>query len=289
MTANAPQSLRQYSEVEYIFEPHSKTRPRLHDYVRELWNRRPFMAALAKAEVRGPNSNTFLGEVWGVLDPLFQAGIYLLLILILRGGKGGTTAAETASLVVFCVFMFTLTRSALMGGGQSILKSKNLVLNSTFPLAILPLTAIYVGVLEFLPSMAVYAVIHLALQRPIGPGVFLLPLLWFLQLAMSLGIAFLIATATVFVRDTANLMNYILRLLIYVTPVIYPVTALTPGLRAVLSVNPLFPLFAAYQTIVLGGVPSAGQVFVTACWAAGFLFVGYRVFVTHERAFALRL
>jgi teichoic acid transport system permease protein len=288
MTATAPQNLRDYSEVEYVFEPHSKTRPRFHDYVRELWNRRPFMAALAKAEVRGPNSNTLLGELWSVLDPLFQAAIYLLLILILRGGKGGS-AAETASIVVFGVFMFTLTRSALMGGGQSILKSKNLVLNSTFPLAILPITAIYVGVLEFLPSMGVYALIHLALQRPIGPGVFVLPLLWILQIAMSLGIAFLFATATVFVRDTVNMMNYILRLLIYVTPVIYPVTALTPGLRAVLSVNPLFPLFAAYQTIVLGGVPSAGQVFATACWAAAFLVVGYRVFVTHERAFALRL
>ena len=69
-----------------------------------------------------------------------------------------------------------------------------------------------------------------------------------------------VATATVYVRDMVNLLNYLLRVLIFVTPVIYPVSALTPGCAPFLSINPLFPLFSAYQTIILGGVPTAGQV-----------------------------
>jgi ABC-type polysaccharide/polyol phosphate export permease len=281
--------LREYSTVEYTFEPHTKSRPPTREYLQSLWERRAFMVTLAKSELRGPNSNTLLGEVWSVLDPLIQAAIYLFLILIIRGGKGGANAGQTAILIVGCVFLFSITRSAISGGGQSILKSRGLVLNSTFPLAILPVAAMYTGLLEFLPSVGVYIVIHLLLQQPIGPGIALLPLLFSLQVIMGMGIAFLCATATVYVRDMVNVLNYLLRILIFVTPVIYPASALPAGLRPFLAINPLFALFSAYQTIILGGVPSAAQVLMTAFWAGFFIIVGYRVFVSRERAFALRL
>jgi ABC-type polysaccharide/polyol phosphate export permease len=106
---------------------------------------------------------------------------------------------------------------------------------------------------------------------------------------MAIGMSLLVATATVYVRDTVNLLNYITRILIFITPVIYPVAGMAPALRTVLSINPLFPLFAAYQTIILGGVPTAGQILLTVFWSLFFLIVGYQVFVSHERAFALRL
>ena len=86
-----------------------------------------------------------------------------------------------------------------------------------------------------------------------------------------------------------NVLNYLLRILIFVTPVIYPASALPAGLRPFLAINPLFALFSAYQTIILGGVPTAAQVLMTAFWAGFFIIVGYRVFVSRERAFALRL
>jgi ABC-type polysaccharide/polyol phosphate export permease len=252
------------------------------------WARRDFIVALAKSELRGPNRNTLFGELWSILDPLIQALIYLLLFILIRGGRSAN-ASQTSVLIISGVFLFNFVRHAIQGGGQSILKSKNLILNSTFPLGILPVSAMYVGLLEFLPSLGIYALIHLALRQPIGPGLFVFPLLLGLQIVMCLGIAFLCATATVFVRDMVNLINYILRILLYITPVIYPASTLTPGLRTILGLNPLFPLFSAYQTIVTGGVPSAGQVFITAAWAVFFLIVGYRVFTSRERAFALRL
>jgi teichoic acid transport system permease protein len=282
-------TLRDYSDVEYVFEAHSTDRPPAREYVRDLWARRQFLRTLAKARIRGEQSNTFMGELWGVLDPLFQAAIYMFLVTVIRGGRGGPDVWSTATMIISGVFFFNYTRAALNDGGRSILNSKGLMLNSSFPRALLPLAEIYKGLLEFAPSIALYAVIHLVTQRPIGQGVFLLPLLFLLQTAMGIGIAFLVATATVYVRDTVNLLNYVTRILIFVTPVIYPASSLAPPLRALLSLNPLFPLFAAYQAIVLGGVPSVGQVFLTAFWAVLFLVVGYKVFVSHERAFALRL
>ncbi|MEJ7582489.1 MAG: ABC transporter permease [Acidimicrobiales bacterium] len=279
---------RVYSDVEYIFEARSATMPPLREYLAELWERRRFMVALAKADLRGPRANTVIGELWGVLDPLFQAAIYWFLITVLRKGRGGS-GSEYLSLIVSSVFLFNFTRIALSEGGRSVLKSKGLMLNSTFPRALLPISSVYKGLLEFAPSVGVYLVIHILLRRPFGPGLFMLPLLFAIQIALSLGLAMLFAALTVYIRDLTNVLNYVLRVLLFVTPVIYPVSLLTPTLRSILKINPLFTLFAAYQSIILGDVPSASLVIQSLLWAALFLVVGFRVFVSNERSFALRL
>ena len=76
-------------EVEYVFEPHSVKVPPLRPYLHELWERRRFVKTLARTEIQGKRSSMVVGQFWALLDPLFQAGIYFLLIEILRGGKGG--------------------------------------------------------------------------------------------------------------------------------------------------------------------------------------------------------
>jgi ABC-type polysaccharide/polyol phosphate export permease len=289
--AQRPTALRgydEYSDVEYVFKAHTTTRPPVREYVGDLWARRQFMKALATASLRGERSSTFLGEMWGVLDPLFQAAIYIFVVAVIRGGRSG--GFQTAALIIAGVFLFNYSKIGLNEGGRSILASKGLMLNSSFPRALLPLAEIYKGLLEFLPSIALYVVIHLVTRQPLGQGLFLLPLLFLLQTAMAIGMALLVATATVYVRDTVNLLNYVTRILIFVTPVIYPASSLSPTLRTLLSIiNPLFPLFSAYQTIIVGGVPTVGQVLLTTFWATLLLVAGYRVFVSHERAFALRL
>ena len=97
---------------------------------------------------------------------------------------------------------------------------------------------------------------HVLAGMPFGPGLSLLPFLFALQLLMGFGIALLTTTAIVFVKDMANVLNYILRILFFMTPIIYPVSALqrSPGTFSKRSsgINPLFPLFAAYQDDPVG-------------------------------------
>jgi ABC-type polysaccharide/polyol phosphate export permease len=113
--------------------------------------------------------------------------------------------------------------------------------------------------------------------------------LFLVQTVMNLGLALLLAPAVVIVRDKANLLTYILRLLTFMTPIIWPVDALEAGLRLLLSWNPLFALFACYQTIVVGQMPNAGLVIQSSFWAVATLIIGTTVFLRHERSFALHL
>jgi teichoic acid transport system permease protein len=294
MTGAIPldEHLARYSDTVRVFVPHSSDRPPVREYARDVWDRRHFIAALARADMKGETSNRLFGQLWSVLDPLLQASIYLFLITLIRGGRGEMSASESAALIIFGIFMFNQVRVGVGEGGKEILKRKGYILTSTFPMAVFPLTAVYKGLLDLAPAMAIYAVLHVVLGMPIGIGICVLPLLFVLQLVLCFGLGLLFATATVFVRDLSNAMNYILRILFFLTPVIYPVSTLesvSPVIAKLLWLNPFFPLFAAYQQILTGGVPSAAQVFITAGWAAMFVVLGYRVFVSHERAFAIRL
>jgi ABC-type polysaccharide/polyol phosphate export permease len=140
-----------------------------------------------------------------------------------------------------------------------------------------------------MPALGIYGLVHLALRAPIGAGIFMLPLLIAVQTVMNVGLGLLFATLTVLIRDMSNLINYIVRALTFLTPVVYPISALSPTLRQILSLNPLYPLFACYQAIVVGATPSGGMVFASIAWALVFLALGTWMFLRHERSFALHL
>jgi hypothetical protein len=177
----------EYSDVEYVFEPHVTTMPNLREYVEALWARRQFMARLAQSDLRNLRSSTALGSIWSVLDPLFQASIYFFLYAVLRGGKASQVAF--LPIMIGSIFLFGLSTAALSEGGASIKRSKNLMLNSTFPRALLPVTSVYKSLRQFVPAACVFLVIFPLVGGTLGPGLFVLPLLFVLQIVMNVGIA----------------------------------------------------------------------------------------------------
>jgi teichoic acid transport system permease protein len=276
------------SSVEYVFEPHSSTMPPLRDYLSALWDRRAFLVEIAKADLRTARAQTMLGRIWGVLDALFMAGIYFFLYTVIRGRAGGDQL-EFLPVLITGIFLFTLSMGALGEGGASIKRSKMLMLNSTFPRALLPIAAVYKGLLKFIPAAFVLALVLLLLRAEIGVGIFLMPLLFVLQTVANVGLAMLVATFVTLNPDGTNVMSYVQRILFFVTPIIYPVTLLPDAARAILTFQPLFPFFASYQAIVSGGVPSLGMLAMSVFWAVTLLIVGGRLFLRHERQFALHL
>lgn len=279
--------LRPYSDVEFHFTANTSAMPDVRRYLKDCWDRRHFVVAMAKADLRGPRSRTGLGEIWAVADPLFQAAIYWFLISTIRSSGGDDTARIT--ILVSGIFMWTLTATILGSGGRSIIRNKSLVLNTQFPRLLLPATEVYKGLLDLGPSLAVYLVIHLLLGAPIGPGIAMLPLLIVIQVVLSTGIALIFATLVVFVSDMSNALDYVMRVLFFTTPILYPVASLPGAAAAILRINPFFALFACYQAVVTGGVPSPGDLAQAIFWAGLMMWIGFRTFISRERGFALRL
>jgi ABC-type polysaccharide/polyol phosphate export permease len=275
-----------YSDVEYKFGPHSNTLPNVREYLKALWDRREFVRELASADLRTQQAGKALGSLWSVLNPLYQAGIYYFLYAVLRPGAN---EAFLPILIPNFFLFFGLSMAAMSEGGSSVKRARGLMLNSDFPRALLPVTAVYKSLRSFVPAACVLAVIYpLAGGRP-GPGFFVLPLLFAIQVVMNVGIALAVSTYEVLVPDGSDLVQWLTRLLFFATPVIYPVALLPPAAKAILQFQPLFPVFASYQAIFAGGSPSAALVVQSAVWAGALLVIGGRAFLRHEREFALYL
>jgi len=275
-----------YSDVEYVFGPHSNAMPNVREYLKALWDRRHFMRELASSDLRALQSGKVLGNLWSVLNPLYQAGIYYFLYAVLRPGSN---QAFLPILIPNFFLFFGLSMAAMADGGSSVKRGRGLMLNSAFPRALLPITSVYKSLKLFVPAACVLAVIYPLVGGRPGPGFFVLPLLFAIQVVMNIGIALAVSTYEVLVPDGSDLVQWLTRLLFFATPVIYPVALLPPAAKAILQFQPLFPIFASYQAIFGGAMPSASLLLQSAIWAVALLVIGGRVFLRHEREFALYL
>jgi ABC-type polysaccharide/polyol phosphate export permease len=271
----------------YVYEPHRIGLPPLRPYMRELWRRRQFVLELARTNLRTQHFNTVLGQLWLVVNPLLLAFVYFTLVTIVRGGSRGS---EFLAHLMLGLFAFRFVRSAIRQGARSVVGGGRLILNMAFPRALLPLASVLTAFMRFLPTLVIYAVMHAIAGLPVGPH-----LLWSLAILALLvvfasGTAMLVAAAQVYFRDLRNLLTYVLRIMLFTSPILYYAHEVPEQLEPVVAANPLYPMLASLSEIVNQGQnPSPGYLAWGLAWAVGAFVVGALFFVSREREFAVRL
>lgn len=273
-------------EIVFIYEPHVRYVPPLRPYLRELWARRAFAAEMARSKVKGKRSNTALGGVWALLDPLFMVGLYYFLFTVIRDGA---RPAAFVPMLISGILHFQLSSAAMTEGGQSVAGAASLMLNSTFPRMLLPLSTIYAGILSFLPSIPIIFGALVFLDAEISLQLFWWFLLFPLQMVIAIGLALIISTAVVFFADVKNLLTYVSRIMFFTAPVIYPASFLSDSIINAIRWMPFFGIFFNYQQIINGLRPDMGMMAISVGWAVGGILVGAWLFLRYEREFASRL
>jgi teichoic acid transport system permease protein len=145
---------------------------------------------------------------------------------------------------------------------------------------------------ELGPALLVYLVFHQITGQPWGWALLCLPLIVLLLAMFSFGVGLLMAPLVVFYRDTGTLLPYMLRIWMYVTPVMFTVADIarqSPAIRTIFVLNPLYPYFAMLEQIFAARWPSPGYMLVALGWAVGALLVGGVSFLIRERGYAIRL
>jgi teichoic acid transport system permease protein len=287
-TAKArPRAEDEFNPETHVYEPHKVGLPPLRPYVRELWRRRQFGLELARTTLRGQHFGTVLGQLWLVINPLMLTIVYFLLVEILRGGKRGP---EFFAHLMLGLFAFHFISQSLTQAARSVTRGGRLVLNTAFPRTLLPLSSVMTGFMRFLPTMGLYAIMHLAVGLPIG-----LHLLWAipvfaLMAIFCMGVCMLAAAAQVYYRDVSNFLPYFNRIWLYSTPVLYYYHEVPARLKMVLNFNPLTPIFTMWSDVVAEGVFPALKFWLWGgAWAAVAFLIGALFFISRERDFAVRL
>ena len=278
-----------------VYEPHRAGLPRLGPYVSDLWGRRQFAAELSRATMRAAHSTTFFGQIWLVINPLLLAGVYYLLVNILTS-RGGL---DYFVHLVGGLFFFYYISGCLTTGASSVTSSGKLITTLAFPRLLMPLSAVRTAFFRFLPTLAVYLVIHAVASAvtdaaPWSPVMLLSGVFLVLGTVFGAGMAAFLAALQVYFRDTSSFLPYIVRIWLYLSPVLwFPEDVVDRfgevGLQ-LSKLNPLYSIVGGWSDVLVRSqVPPPGIWLGAVAWAVVAALAGSLFFMSRERDFAVRL
>lgn len=251
-------------------------------YVRDLWARRDFALYMAVGRIKARNASTGLGLLWWVLNPLILASIFMLVFGVIFEAR--KAQEHYLAYLLSGIFAFYYTRGAMIGGPNTIISNAKMLANLNFPRLVLPLSSIAEALFGFLASLVAYfIIIAVGDQVWAGWGLTILPLALLLHTIFNFGLAALTARLAVPFRDVNNLVPYILRLWLYLSPIVYSLDQAPDWLRTILLANPLVPILSLWRTALMGEPFEPIMLLVATVWAFGIAVVGTVTFVRIER------
>jgi teichoic acid transport system permease protein len=242
-------------------EPASALPPALK-YLRMLWQRRQFITGFATASNMAMYSEARLGQLWQVLTPLLNAGVYFLIFGLLLGVNRGVP--DYLAFLVTGIFVFNFTQRSCITASTVMRENLPLIRALPFPRGCLPLGYVVIELQQLLLSFTVLFVIILAYGEPLSWFWLLTPLVLALQTLFNVGCAFILARWGSSFDDVSQLLPFLIRTWMYASGVIFSIQtslALTPGkslynhphLAYLLQINPA----AVYITLIRNALLSS--------------------------------
>ena len=291
MTAPHRERQLEFEPVYHHYGPHRAGLPPLIPYFRELWHRRAFAAEMSKAVMRGSNTSTFFGQLWLILNPLLLAGVYYLLVTVIRGQH------DPAFFTHLCLnlFAFNLVSTAINSGATSVTSSGKLLMNTPFPRLLIPLSAVRTAFFRFLPTVPVYFVFHVIFLTDVWHPKMLLSL-YFLgtMVLFGMGCAAFFAALQVYFRDTSSFLPFFVRVWMYLSPVLWRPEliekVLSPLMLTLAKLNPMYSMLGGYTELIQGpGFPPLYMWLAALAWSVVVAVIGFLFFMSREREFTVRL
>ena len=232
------------------------------------------------------DQSTWLGFLWSFLHPLVMLAV-LYAFFSPRIGEG---VPNYAVYMLIGLVQFTHFSKSTASGMRVLHRMRNVVTNIIFPKDVLVYSALLADLPEFLISLAATVVIALASGVAPSWAMLLLPLVVLAQVLMVLWMALLLSAMYVVVRDLDHIFEVGMRLLFFVTPIIYHLDMLSPTLRRVALLNPVAHTIGFTRTIVLDGqVPAMGDLAVFTALNAALVYAAIVLFRRAEPALVERL
>ncbi len=197
-----------------------------------------------------------LGMMWAVLSPLLLMGIFTFVFTFVFPGRlPGKVGAIPYVMWLLSGYGPWLTISeGLSVSTTSVVGNAGIVKNIAFKSEILPVVGALTGLLPLLVSLVVILVLQIISGEAPHLSILALPIPLFLGLLLISGLGLFLAALNVFVRDTALALPNVLTLLLFASPIFYPLSAYPAGFGSVLQFNPFYVIAASFRSLIIDGV-----------------------------------
>lgn len=271
--------------------PHAQPPTSFMSLPRSLWTHRQLIFQMTKREVVGRYKGSAMGLLWSFLNPIFMLAIYTFVFSVVFKARWGVgdeeTKAQFAIILFVGLIMHGLLAEVLNRAPGLILSNVNYVKKVVFPLEILPVIAMGAALFHSLASLVVLSVALLVFHGAIPWTAIFLPLIALPLVLLTLGLAWFLASIGVFLRDVGQTIGLITTVLMFVSPVFFPITALPEAYRPIIMANPLtFIIEQSRAVLIWGNTPNwlglAGYSSISILMA----WIGYIWFQKTRKGFA---
>lgn len=228
--------------------------------VGSIWRNRSLIGQMTRREVLGRYKGSLLGVLWSFFNPLLMLTVYTFVFSVVFKARwnGGDDESKLQFAVILFVGMIVhgLFAEVLNRSPSLILGNVNFVKKVVFPLEILPVIALCATLFHTLISLLVLLAAFLLFNGFLHPTAILAPLVLFPLIILVQGLAWVLASFGVFVRDIAPAMAIITTIMLFMAPVFYPITALPENMQVFVQANPLtFIIEQSREVLIWGRAP----------------------------------
>lgn len=261
------------------------------EMVGSLWRNKALIRNLVHREVVGRYKGSMLGIFWSLATPIFMLAVYTFVFSVVfnaRWGSGGTGSKTEFALVLFAGLMvFNLFAECISKAPGLILANANYVKKVVFPLEVLPWVSMGSALFQFVVSLGVWLVAYLLLFGLPHWQVVLMPFVLVPLVLFVMGLSWALASLGVFLRDVGQLIGVVITVLMFLTPIFYPASALPAAYQPLMFLNPLTaPIEMVRGLMYWGKLPNLTML---ALYGAGSLCVailGFAWFQKTRKGFA---
>ena len=256
----------------------------------EVWKYRDLLFLFVKRDFAAQYKQTILGPLWHFIQPIFTTIVFLLVFS--RIANIPTDGIPPVLFYMSGITMWNYFSSCLNGTSNTFVANAGIFGKVYFPRLVIPLSTVMSNLVKFgiqLLLLATVFIFYAVKGMPvyIDGSVFIIPVLVLMMAGLGLGLGIMISSLTTKYRDFTVLIGFAVQLLMYATPVAYPLSFLQHNKYASwIRWNPLTPIVEAFRYALFHkGSFNAGSLLYSAFFIAGILLLGLLMFSKVERTF----
>jgi lipopolysaccharide transport system permease protein len=275
-----------------LMNPHSSQPISLDALVRSLWRNRSLIAQLAKRDVIGRYKGSIIGLAWSFFNPLFMLAVYTFVFsMVFESRWGSASGAENRTQFAAVLFVGLIVQGlfadVLNRAPGIILTHVNFVKKVIFPLEILPVVSLGAALFHSLISLLVLVTTSFLLNITVHWTVLCTPVVLLPLVVLTVGLAWILASLGVYIRDVGPTVSITMTVILFLTPIFYPITAVPERYRDWIMANPLtFIVEQAREVLVWGRLPDWRGLGIYLLVALGVAWTGFAWFQKTRKGFA---
>ena len=258
----------------------------------ELYRYRDLFRFLVWRDVKAKYAQTILGFAWAILRPLFSMIIFTFIF-----GKLAKVPSDGIPYPIFsfCAMVpWTYFSTSLTGATTSLIGGQNLITKVYFPRLVVPLTPVFAALVDFVIAMGMLGVLMIPFKIMPTASIVFLPMLVLLMVLTASGVGMWLSALAIQYRDIRFAMQFVVQLLMYASPVVWPVSLITERfaewggtIRVIYGLYPMAGVIEGFRAAILGKTPMPWDLIGMGTFSAVVLFVsGTFYFRRMERIFA---